>query len=256
MRECFWPRTGIGAFAHKVRSYGIASILMLAVCLPIAQADEPPPQLSPAKTAVQAGLVDIRSLVPDVAEDIKYAGSDNFVGRPVHGYLAPTCLLLRPAAEALARVERELRAQHYRLKLWDCYRPARAVADFVHWAHDLGDQHTKPQHYPNLDKSQLLGDYIAPVSGHSRGATVDLTMERCTADGTHCTPLDMGTGFDWFGVRAHTDAPGISAAQLANRHRLRAAMEREGFQNYPLEWWHYTLTPEPTPHTLYDVPVQ
>ncbi|MDO1528490.1 M15 family metallopeptidase [Fulvimonas sp. R45] len=214
------------------------------------------PQLSPAKTAAQAGLVDIRSLVPDIAEDIKYAGSDNFVGRPVHGYLAPKCLLLRPVAQALARVEHELRARHERLKLWDCYRPARAVADFVHWAHDLSDQRTKPQHYPNLDKSQLLGVYIASVSGHSRGATVDLTMERCAADGTHCAPLDMGTGFDWFGVRAHTDAPGISAAQLANRHRLRAAMEREGFENYTMEWWHYTLSPEPAPHTLYDVPVQ
>src|SRR6185312_11512868 len=109
--------------AHRVRSYGIASIIVLATCLQIAQADEPPPQLSPAKTAAQANLVDIRSLVPDIAEDIKYAGSDNFVGRPVHGYLAPKCLLLRPAAEALARVERELRTQHYRLKLWDCYRP-------------------------------------------------------------------------------------------------------------------------------------
>ena len=232
-------------------------LLVAMFALPLAAwADEPPPQLSPAKTAAQAGLVDIRSLVPDIAEDIKYAGSDNFVGRPVHGYLAPKCFLLRPAAEALARVEHDLRAQHLRLKIWDCYRPARAVADFVHWAHDLTDQRTKPQHYPDLDKSQLLGVYIASVSGHSRGATVDLTMERCDADDTHCAPLDMGTGFDWFGVRAHTDAPGIDAAQLANRHRLRAAMEREGFKNYPMEWWHYTLTPEPTPHTMYDVPVQ
>ncbi|MBD8874115.1 M15 family metallopeptidase [Rhodanobacter sp. DHB23] len=233
--------------------------LLLAALLALpfaAQADEPPPQLSPAKTAAEANLVDIRSLVPDIAEDIKYAGSDNFVGRPVDGYLAPKCLLLRPAAEALARVEHELRAQHYRLRLWDCYRPARAVADFVRWAHDLSDQRTKAAHYPELDKSQLLGDYIAPVSGHSRGATTDLTMERCDTSDTQCTPLDMGTGFDWFGVRAHTDAPGISAEQHANRLLLRTAMEREGFQNYTLEWWHYTLTPEPTPHTLYDVPVQ
>jgi len=233
--------------------------LLLAALLALpfaAQADEPPPQLSPAKTAAEANLVDIRSLVPDITEDIKYAGSDNFVGRPVDGYLAPKCLLLRPAAEALARVEHELRAQHYRLKLWDCYRPARAVADFVRWAHDLSNQRTKAAHYPELDKSQLLGDYIAPVSGHSRGATTDLTMERCDTSDTHCTPLDMGTGFDWFGVRAHTDAPGISAEQHANRLLLRTAMEREGFQNYTLEWWHYTLTPEPTPHMLYDVPVQ
>jgi D-alanyl-D-alanine dipeptidase len=217
---------------------------------------EQPPTLSPATTAAQANLVDIRTLVPDIAEDIKYAGRDNFVGAPVDGYLAPKCLLLRPVAEALARVEHELRPQHLRLKIWDCYRPARAVAHFVRWAHDLDDQRTKPQHYPTLDKSQLLGDYIAPVSGHSRGATIDLTMQRCAPDGTHCTPLDMGTDFDFFDVRAHTEAPGITAAQHANRALLRDAMAREGFRNYPLEWWHYTLTPEPTPHTLYDVPVQ
>ena len=219
-------------------------------------AAEQPPALSPAKTAAAANLVDIRTLVPDVAEDIKYAGSDNFVGAPVDGYRAPKCFLLRPVAEALAGVERELREQHLRLKIWDCYRPARAVADFVRWAHDLGDQRTKAQHYPMLDKSKLLGDYIAPVSGHSRGSTVDLTLERCVADGTRCEPLAMGTDFDYFGVRANTDTPGLTPRQRENRALLHNAMEQGGFRNYPLEWWHYTFTPEPTPHTIYDVPVQ
>jgi D-alanyl-D-alanine dipeptidase len=233
-----------------------AMMLLAAIGWSASSRADQPPTLSPAKTAAAANLVDIRTLVPDIAEDIKYAGRDNFVGAPVDGYLAPKCLLLRPAAEALARVEHELRARHYRLKLWDCYRPARAVAHFVRWAHDLADQRTKPQHYPTLDKSKLLGDYIAPVSGHSRGATVDLTLQRCAADGTHCEPLDMGTGFDFFDVRAHTDTPNVTAAQRANRRVLRDAMARGGFRNYPLEWWHYTLAPEPTPHTLYDVPVQ
>ncbi len=210
---------------------------------------------SSARTAAEAGLVDIRTRVPDIAEEIKYAGRDNFVGAHVDGYLAPKCLLLRPVADALARVEHELRARHLRLKVWDCYRPARAVAHFVRWARDLGDLRTKPQHYPDLDKSQLLGDYIAPVSGHSRGATVDLTLQRCTADGA-CAALDMGTDFDFFGTRAHTDAADVSAQQHAYRQLLRDAMAREGFRNYPLEWWHYTLEPEPTPHTIYDVPVQ
>jgi D-alanyl-D-alanine dipeptidase len=210
---------------------------------------------SSARTAAEAGLVDIRTRVPDIAEDIKYAGRDNFVGTRIDGYLAPKCLLLPPVADALARVEHELRARHLRLKVWDCYRPARAVAHFVRWARDLGDLRTKPQHYPDLDKSQLLGDYIAPVSGHSRGATVDLTLQRCTADGA-CAALDMGTDFDFFGTRAHTDAADVTAQQHANRLLLRDAMAREGFRNYPLEWWHYTLEPEPTPHTLYDVPVQ
>jgi D-alanyl-D-alanine dipeptidase len=228
---------------------------MLCLCIGTLHAQDKP-TLSPAKTAAAANLVDIRSLVPDIAEDIKYAGSDNFVGKPVDGYRAPKCFLQRQAAVALARVEHELRAQHLRLKIWDCYRPARAVANFVRWAHDPTDQHTKPQHYPTLDKSKLLDGYIASVSGHSRGGTVDLTMERCAADDTHCVPLDMGTDFDYFGVRANTDAPDVTPQQHRNRLLLRTAMEHGGFVNYTMEWWHYTLTPEPTPHTIYDVPVE
>jgi D-alanyl-D-alanine dipeptidase len=233
-----------------------AIALFVAIGWPIGAEADQAPILSPAKSAAAAGLVDIRTLVPDIAEDIKYAGSDNFVGQPVDGYRAAKCLLERPAAAALGRVEHALRVQHLRLKVWDCYRPARAVAHFVRWAHDLADQRSKPQHYPALDKSQLLGDYIAPVSGHSRGGTVDLTLMRCDARDAHCEPLDMGTDFDFFGVRANTDNPGITAGQHDNRQLLRTAMERGGFRNYPMEWWHYTLSPEPTPHTIYDVPVQ
>jgi len=233
----------------------VALGLTLWALAAIAHADGKP-TLSPATTAQQAGLVDIRQLAPDIAEDIKYAGSDNFVGAPVDGYLAPKCLLLKPAAEALARVERDLRAQHQRLKLFDCYRPARAVAHFVRWAGDLSDQRTKPEHYPKLDKSALLGDYIAPVSGHSRGATVDLTLMQCDAADTHCVPLAMGTDFDYFGTLANTDSPEASNTQHAHRDVLKQAMEREGFRNYAMEWWHYTLNPEPTPNTIYDVPVQ
>jgi len=233
----------------------IALALTLCALTSLAHADGTP-TLSPATTMQQAGLVDIRQLAPDIAEDIKYAGSDNFVGTPVDGYLAPKCLLLKPVVEALARVEHDLRAQHQRLKLFDCYRPARAVAHFVRWAGDLSDQRTKPAHYPKLDKSALLGDYIAPVSGHSRGATVDLTMMQCDAADTHCTPLQMGTDFDYFGTLANTDSPEATAAQHANRQVLKRAMERQGFRNYAMEWWHYTLSPEPTPDTIYDVPVQ
>jgi D-alanyl-D-alanine dipeptidase len=233
----------------------IVLALMLCLCIGSLHAQDKP-ALSPAKTAAEANLVDIRTLVPDMAEDIKYAGSDNFMGTPADGYRAPACLLLRPVAEALARVERDLRTRHQRLKIWDCYRPARAVAHFVRWAHDLADQRTKAKHYPRLDKSQLLHGYIAESSGHSRGATIDLTMQQCAADGTHCAPLDMGTDFDFFDVRAHTDSAEVTPQQHANRLLLRDAMQREGFRNYPMEWWHYTFEPEPTPHTIYDVPVQ
>jgi D-alanyl-D-alanine dipeptidase len=174
----------------------------------------------------------------------------------VPGYRAPKCFLLKPVAEALARVEHTLRQQHMRLKIWDCYRPARAVAAFVRWAHDLSDRSTKAAHYPNVDKSKLLGEYIAPVSGHSRGATVDLTMMQCDARDRHCRPLDMGTHFDLFDPRAHTDSKRVTAAQRAHRRRLLHAMAAQGFENYPAEWWHYTFTMHPQPTTLYDVPVQ
>lgn len=215
-----------------------------------------PDQLSPATTMDEAGMVDIRALVPDMAEDIKYAGSDNFTGAPVDGYRAAKCFLLKPAAEALARAEGDLRRQHLHLKLWDCYRPTRAVAEFVRWAHDLTDQRTKAGHYPNVDKSQLLDGYIAPVSNHSRGATADLTLLRCDEHDTHCQPLDMGTHFDMFDPRAHTEAKQVTATQHANRLLLRRAMAAQGFENYPMEWWHYTLAMHPQPTALYDVPVQ
>ena len=230
----------------------LACALSLASLL--AHADEAP-RLSDATTMAQAGMVDIRSLVPDLSQSIAYAGSDNFVGAPVDGYEAPRCWLKREAAEALARVDAALRERQLRLRVFDCYRPARAVAHFVRWANDPADLRTKAAHYPDLDKPQLLDGYIAAVSGHSRGATVDLTLLRCDAVGAGCEPLDMGTAFDFFGTRANTDSPEVSGEQRANRHLLREAMAAQGFHNYPMEWWHYTFRPEPTPKTLYDVPV-
>ena len=202
----------------------------------------------------QVDLVDVGERIPLATLEIRYAGDDNFVGRTVDGYQAPKCYLLRPAAEALQQVATVLAADGYRLRLFDCYRPVRAVKDFVRWARDPADQRTKARFYPNLDKSKLLDGYIAESSGHSRGATVDLGLERC--DGARCELLDMGTGFDRFDTLANTDDPRIGGEQKANRQRLRAAMERRGFRNYPLEWWHYTFQPEPTPTTAYDIPVQ
>src|SRR5690606_38165226 len=99
-----------------------------------------------ATTMQQAGMVDMRSLVPDIAQDIRYFGSDNFVGASVDGYQAPRCWLKREAAEALAKVEAALRAGHQRLRIFDCYRPARAVAHFMRWVGDPADVATKATH--------------------------------------------------------------------------------------------------------------
>ena len=234
-----------------MRAVATALLLCLAGCASAPAA----PALSPATTMEQAGMVDIRSLVPDMAQEIRYFGSDNFIGAPVDGYLAPRCWLKREAAEALAAVEAGLRPGGLRLRLYDCYRPARAVAHFMRWLDDESDLATKAAYYPRLTKPGLRGAYIAPVSGHSRGATVDLTLLRCDAAGADCRPLDMGTPFDFFGEEANTASPAATAAQHANRRLLLDAMAAAGFHNYPMEWWHFTFRPEPTPGLLYDVPV-
>ncbi|MGH8032601.1 MAG: M15 family metallopeptidase [Luteimonas sp.] len=213
-------------------------------------------QVSPAADAAAVDLVDARTLVPALRTEIRYAGRHNFVGAPIDGYVSPKCLLLRPVAEALARVARDLQTRHQRLLVYDCYRPVRAVAHFMRWARDTDDQTHKTEFYPMLDKRALVPQYIAERSGHSRGATLDLTLLQCDAGDRRCAPLDMGTAFDYFGEPAHTDSPSVTHAQRANRHALRDAMRRQGFRNYADEWWHYTLQPEPTPDTAYDVPIR
>ncbi|WP_238382819.1 M15 family metallopeptidase, partial [Cognatilysobacter segetis] len=140
-----------------------------------------------------APLVDAGRAIPALQLDIRYAGRDNFVGAPVRGYEAPKCLLLRPAADALAQVAHDLAQDGYVLHVFDCYRPQRAVRHFVEWAHGSDDPRSKRAHYPDVDKSTLLGSYIAETSGHSRGLTLDLTLARC--DAGRCLPIDMGTPF-------------------------------------------------------------
>lgn len=230
--------------------------LLLVCVLPwlSACASSPVVEVSPARDASQAGLVDAASVVPGLAQDIRYAGTNNFVGTPVTGYDAPKCLLLAPVAQALARVQQDVQSEGLSLKVFDCYRPVRAVQHFVRWARDPSDQRTKAGYYPNLEKDSLLDGYIAETSGHSRGATLDLTLVRCDRDA--CVELDMGTPFDFFDPRANTAHPSINDDQRRNRERLVQAMARHGFQNYAMEWWHFTFRPEPTPRTAYDVPIQ
>ncbi len=236
-------------------SFRVAVVaLLLATCGCTAAPVKPSVATSPASTEAQAGLVDVSTLAPDIDIAMRYAGTHNFTGGIVEGYDAPRCLLLRPAAEALARVQASLRPQRMRLRVYDCYRPVRAVQAFMRWVDDDASQATKAEFYPDLEKTQLRGVYIAAVSGHSRGATTDLGLLQCDADG-RCEPLDMGTAFDFFGERANTDFPAITDLQRANRQHLRVAMEGAGFANYPMEWWHYTFKPEPTPLLQYDVPI-
>jgi D-alanyl-D-alanine dipeptidase len=198
------------------------------------------------------GFVDAATVVPGLVTDMCYAGSHNFVGRPIAGYQAPRCLLTPEAAEALAAVARDLTARGVIIKVFDCYRPARAVADFVRWARDLKDQVAKAEFYPDVDKRTLFRDgYIASRSAHSRGSTLDLTLAR--ADGRE---LDMGTPFDFFSPKSWPDNPTVTPEQRANRILLATAMRRRGFRAYAKEWWHFTLRNEPFPNAYFDFMVR
>ena len=199
-----------------------------------------------------AAFVDVAAAVPGLLTDMRYAGSHNFVSRPIDGYEAPHCLLAQPAAAALAGVSRDLAPRGLVIKVFDCYRPTRAVANFVHWARDLNDTAGKAEFYPSVDKRTLFRDgYIASRSGHSRGSTIDLTLAH--ADGRE---LDMGTPFDFFSPRSWTADPTITSEQHANRMLLAAAMGHRGFRGYDKEWWHFTLRGEPFPDTYFDFPVR
>ncbi|MFJ6941133.1 M15 family metallopeptidase [Streptomyces sp. NPDC101132] len=198
---------------------------------------------------------------PSVAEDMRYASEHNFLGVRVDGYEEGVCLLTREAAGALARAQRALLARGFGLKVYDCYRPRRAVAHFVRWARDPADQRTKAEFYPRVEKGRLfeLG-YIAERSAHSRGSTVDVTLVRLPGLGGSGTAgggreVDMGGAFDLFDTLSHTDDRRVTAEQRAGRMRLKNALEAEGFVNLPEEWWHFTLRPEPFPETSFDVPV-
>jgi D-alanyl-D-alanine dipeptidase len=197
-------------------------------------------------------FVDAATVVPGLVADMRYAGAHNFVGRPIDGYEAAHCLLTQAAAAVLAEVARDLSARGLVIKVFDCYRPERAVMNFVRWARDLGDTAGKAEFYPDVDKRTLFRDgYIASRSGHSRGSTMDLTLAK--ADGSE---LDMGTHFDFFSPKSWTDDTSISAEQHANRMVLATAMRRRGFRGYDKEWWHFTLRNEPFPDTYFDFPVR
>ena len=199
-----------------------------------------------------AAFVDAATIVPGLVVEMRYAGAHNFVGRPIDGYAAPRCLLTRPAAAALAAVVRDLQPRGLVLKAFDCYRPSRAVADFVRWARDLKDQKMKAEFYPGVDKRTLFRDgYIASHSGHSRGSTVDLTL--ANAEGHE---LDMGTPFDFFSLKSWPGNPAVGPAAQGNRRTLAEAMAKHGFRSYKREWWHFTLRHEPFPQTYFDFAVK
>ena len=201
----------------------------------------------------RSDFVEVTEVIPEAILEIRYYSTYNFVGARIDGYERPLALMTRQAADSLKAAADELLAQGYRIKIWDTYRPQRAVNHFIRWAEDLSDTTMKAIFYSMVDKSLLFEkQYIMARSGHSRGSTVDLTLLN-TMTGKE---LNMGSPFDWFGDESHPDFEGISAEQKANRLILREAMLRHGFRPLDSEWWHFTLADEPYPDTYFDFPVR
>ena len=229
-----------------------------------------------AQAELPSGFVYLADIDSGIVQDLRYAGLHNFVGRRIAGYEAAECVLTEKAASALARAQARLSAQNLSLMVWDCYRPERAVADFVSWSKIAGDTRMKAEFYPHTEKSRFFAlGYIAQRSGHSRGSTVDIgivpkdvtaplvfdpaqPLRSCIAakaarfdDGT----IDFGTGYDCFDERAATRHPGVGRQARANRELLRSTMEGAGFEPYAKEWWHFGLAEEPFHNRSFDFPV-
>jgi D-alanyl-D-alanine dipeptidase len=201
------------------------------------------------------GFVDVRTIIPDLQLELRYLGTNNFVGQRVDGYHAERCILTGKAAVALKQVQDDLRPFGLAVKVYDAYRPQQAVDHFDRWARALSDTRMKAVYYPDVAKKDLfrLG-YIAGQSSHSRGSTVDLTI--VIVDNGHvCRDLDMGTGFDLFGPASWPDSTAVTAEQRAHRLLLRSLMVRHGFVPFDMEWWHFTLSHEPYPDTYFNFPV-
>ncbi|WP_298533132.1 M15 family metallopeptidase [uncultured Algibacter sp.] len=199
------------------------------------------------------GFVSVKDIIDDIEIELRYFTSNNFVGKPIDGYNSNKLILTAKAAQVLKRVHEDLQDENLCLKVYDGYRPQRAVNHFVIWARDLNDTINKGIFYPNVKKQDLFSKgYIASKSGHSRGSTVDLTI----IDGNTGAPLDMGSPYDFFGEVSWVDNTEITAQQKANRLLLQSIMMKYDFKSYSKEWWHFTLIDEPFPTTYFDFAIK
>ena len=204
------------------------------------------------ETMDPSGFVVLADYVPHIVQEIRYYSTYNFIGERIDGYEEPCAILTLEAARALKAVSAEMLVQGYRLKVFDAYRPSRAVKHFVFWGIEDQDVRMKPYFYPEMEKQELFSrGYVASKSSHSRGSTIDLTL----LDMNTGKELDMGSPFDLFSEVSHPDYRGITQAQYENRMLLHRAMLRNGFEPIDCEWWHFTLGQEPYPDTYFDFPV-
>lgn len=200
-------------------------------------------------------FVYLKEIVPDIIEDMVYCGSHNFIGRPIPGYEKPLCITVIDIAERLKAIQNSLRDKGLSLKVFDAYRPQRAVNYFYKWSQDHNDQLRKQEYYPYIDKKDLFDlGFISQKSQHTRGCAVDLTLAKLLPGGAH-EELDMGTRMDLFDETSYTADLTIPKEAQNNRLLLKDLMGGEGLLNYAKEWWHFYLKDEPFPETYFDFPI-
>lgn len=208
---------------------------------------------SQSKNTLPDGFTYAKELIPSINLELRYCTIKNFIGKPIIGYNAERFILSTKAAKALQNVQKELLSRGLSLKIYDAYRPQRAVNEFVFWASNLNDTLKKQEFYPRVKKKNLFkSGYIASKSGHSRGSTLDLTL----VDAKTGIVLNMGSPYDFFGKESWVNYQDITKKQRDNRLLLKAVMNTYGFRSYSKEWWHFTLVNEPFPNTYFDFPVE
>ncbi len=209
-----------------------------------------------SQKGLPAGFSYVRDSIPDIVIEMRYCGDNNFIGQPIEGYNEAVCIASNEAISALKNVQQELNTKGYGLKIFDAYRPQKAVDQFVRWARKLDDTLMKQQYYPEVKKRHLFKEgYISSRSGHSRGSTVDLTL--VYLEGKHKgKEVDMGSPYDFFGKISWPASDLINEKEKKHRTLLRDAMLRHGFRPLYTEWWHFTLRNEPYPNTYFEFEVE
>ena len=234
--------------------------------------------MNTANANLPQGFVYLHEVDPSILVQMRYLSDQNFIGKPLNGYKKPVVILTREAAEALAKLQQDVKKDGYTVVVYDAFRPQKTVDQFVAWGDDINDNKMKALYYPRVAKHDVFRlQYVAEKSTHTRGSTVDLSLlpagqtlkdikditpvKRTLADGFEVFflddgTLDMGTSFDLFDEASHPASQLVAQNYQKNRQYLQDKMQQYGFEGVETEWWHFTFKNEPFPDTYFDFDIE
>lgn len=200
----------------------------------------------------KSGFVNLGEEIPELLVDVRYYSTFNFVSERIDGYEEPIILCTKELCEAMKKVIPIFKEKGYLVKVFDAYRPQKAVDHFVRWSLEEGKESMKQYFYPDYQKEEIFGEFVIKKSSHSRGSAIDFTL----FDMATQQDVDMGGTFDYFGEKSYPFYDKISNQQKENRMFLRQVMLENGFIPFPSEWWHFSLEKEPYPNTYFNFPIK